>query len=130
MKKVLSIALLICLFGFVFMGCNKDEEDDNNNQITPPTINKALLYDKWWYPSDGSVISNVYYYSNGNYKQEYMSAQATGTWNWVNNSDTMFISSPTAGDWYQVFPVISDHAMSLKMDLDSWAKEYQFDDTP
>jgi hypothetical protein len=42
----------------------------------------------------------------------------------------MFISSPTAGDWYQVFTGISDHAMSFKMDLDNWAKEYQFDDTP
>jgi uncharacterized alpha/beta hydrolase family protein len=42
MKKVFLITLLISLFGFIFMGCNKDEDNTTNNQVIQPTVNKAL----------------------------------------------------------------------------------------
>jgi len=129
MKKLFIIVLSINFLAIFLIGCEKD--DDTSQQETPTsTINKALLYNKWWYPNDGSVISNVYYNSNGDYEQEYISVKVIGTWNWVNNSDTMFLSSIAAGDWYQVFTEISDDSMSFKMDIDNWAKKYQFDDTP
>lgn len=129
MKKYLLIILAIGFLGIILNGCKKDETPDPTPTVPTNTVNKALLYDKWWYPSDGSVISDMYYHSNGSYEQVYSTMQASGTWNWVNNTDTMFITSPQAGDWYQVFTEISDHSMSFKLSLDNWAKEYKYADT-
>lgn len=113
---------MLCL---MTLSCNKDEDTAEPE----PKLNKSQLYDKWWYPSDGAVISDMYFDANGDYSQEFLTLEANGTWNWVNGSDTMFITTDLAGSWYQVFTSIEKNSMAFKLSVNNYSTIYKYSDS-
>lgn len=77
MKKVFAM----CLLAFVLVNCG-----DKNDPEPAKTLNKSFLADKDWRTTGVSH----YFRSDGRY------GSATGTgfgsWNWMNNSDSLFIN--------------------------------------
>jgi hypothetical protein len=110
MKKnnLKSIVLIgLALAGMVITlsntGCKKKTDDPVDQ---PKTLNKALLNDKYWY-NQGNTLSH-YFGSNGKYYN------TVGTWQWLNNSDSMEIKY-TGGSrevWY--FEWSTEHEFSAK----------------
>ncbi len=78
MKKVL---LLFSFASFILAGCGSTGDDTPEPSST--TLNKELLYDKWWYNESNTIAH--YFNSDGRY------ADVVGTWEWVNGSDTIKI---------------------------------------
>ena len=92
-------AIAIILAFFAFTACKKSSTTSD----PPKTLTKSLLYNKTWY-NQGPTISN-YFNSNGKYG-------ASGTWNWLNNSDSMEIISGTREVWY--FDLSAAHEYSAR----------------
>jgi hypothetical protein len=106
MKKSLSkafIRALLPLFCLGIMACSKKKSDDSPAQ----SLNKGkLTNNKEWY-NQGSSIVHIFK-SNGVYTN-------TGTWKWVNNSDTMEIVTVSGG--YKTYWKMywnNDHEMSCQ----------------
>jgi hypothetical protein len=88
MKNMLSIALSWAAMTVLFAGiagCSKKSDSGDS----PKTLNKSsLTNNKEWY-NQGSSIVHIFK-SSGVYTN-------TGTWKWVNNSDTMEIVTVSGG---------------------------------
>lgn len=83
-NRLLTKIILIIIIGFT--SC-KDSTTTPDPEPTK-TLNKTTLLDKIWYNQGGSIKHE--FKTNGTYRFD-------GTWNWVNNSDTMEIVI-TSGD--------------------------------
>jgi hypothetical protein len=94
----LSIPLISVMAG----ACKKSDSDSNPAK----TLNKSTLTTKAWYNKGGSIIHD--FRANGYYSN-------TGTWKWVNNTDTLEIV-PTQGGakTYWVMYWNTDHEMSCQ----------------
>jgi hypothetical protein len=100
------------LSGFLILGfaltllnsaCKKKTDDPVDQ---PKTLNKAFLYDKYWY-NQGNTISHKFN-ANGTYS-------TIGTWKWLNNSDSMEVKITGSGSrlvWY--FEWSTEHEFSAK----------------
>jgi glutamine cyclotransferase len=85
----MKTTLLICTMAAIaFASCKKD---DATTTDPPKTLTKSHLYDKYWY-TKGNTISH-YFQSNGKYGANF----GIGTWQWLNNSDTLEIKYSSGG---------------------------------
>jgi hypothetical protein len=103
MNKKYSRTLLLCLLAtsLVFAACKKKEEEPAK------TLNKAIITNnKFWHNKGSSVVH--YFRSDGVYT-------SSGTWKWVNNSDTMEIlpTSQSAKSYWKFF-WSTDHEMQCQ----------------
>jgi hypothetical protein len=83
MKRIQQTILAFFLFSAIisFTACNDDEGPTTGGGETEEKVfNKELLYDKIWEDETGTIQHK--FDSDGTYNN-------IGTWNWVNNSDTM-----------------------------------------
>lgn len=78
MKKVFAM----CLLAFVLVNCG-----DKNDPEPAKTLNKSLLTDKDWRATGFSH----YFRSDGRYGSA--TGIGLGSWNWMNNSDSLFINN-------------------------------------
>jgi hypothetical protein len=88
MKKLIAITLV--MLSLALVNCK-----DNNTDDPEPTktLYKALLTNKYWKTTSGTVLSH-YFRSDGKYCLP-DGITEEGTWNWINNSDTMLIDEPS-----------------------------------
>jgi hypothetical protein len=86
-KKVVAISLVALTLALV--NC-KDKTDDTTEPAK--TLNKSLITNKYWKTTSGIVLSH-YFRSDGKYCLP-DGINVEGTWNWINNSDTMLIDEP------------------------------------
>lgn len=104
MKRIIYIFTLMLLGStMIFTSCGDKGTDDPE---PTKTLDKSKLYDKDWY-SQGSTITH-YFYSDGKYGN-------TGSWQWLNNADSMEIVPYAGGNielWY--FNYCIDNEMSCK----------------
>ncbi len=94
MKKLFAISLFVLTLALV--NCKDESTDDP----TPAkTLNKSLLTNKYW----SSGLFSHYFRSDGNYCGK-DGKIVIGTWNWVNNSDTLAVdySGITDDELWQV----------------------------
>jgi hypothetical protein len=87
-KKVVALSLVALTLALV--NC-KDKTDDTTEPAK--TLNKSLITNKYWKTTSGTVLSH-YFRSDGKYCLP-DGINVEGTWNWINNSDTMLIDEPT-----------------------------------
>jgi hypothetical protein len=108
-KKVLAISLVALTLALV--NC-KDKTDDTTEPAK--TLNKALITNKFWKTTSGTIISH-YLRSDGKYC---LSDGITedGTWNWINNSDTMLIDKPsTTGKTLWIAEYCTETELKMKV---------------
>jgi hypothetical protein len=80
MKKLFAISLFMLTLALV--NCKDESTDDP----TPAkTLNKSLLTDKYWV-CEG--VTDHYFRSDGKYCNPSGTVE-TGTWQWLNNSDSL-----------------------------------------
>jgi hypothetical protein len=76
-----TILLLTAAISITMFSCSKEE----TNTETPKTLDKSKLYDKKWYSKEiQGTRSTIHAKSDGTYS-------ISGSWKWINNSDTMEI---------------------------------------
>ncbi|MCB9262593.1 MAG: hypothetical protein H6607_09485 [Flavobacteriales bacterium] len=93
MKKTLILVASFALL--ILAGC---KDDPVTTDDTTPVLNKELLLNKYWINQSQTV--DHYFNSNGTYGLN----NGFGTWEWINNSDTMKIHfSGTGSDQIWVF---------------------------
>jgi hypothetical protein len=68
----------------ILSACSKEETTPSTNTPAVKALNKATLTPKKWYSEGSSVIHD--FKAGGAYN-------VSGSWSWVNNSDTMQIVS-------------------------------------
>lgn len=112
MKNLFRLAAYTFLLtGLVFAYSCKD--DTTQTEPEPEkTLNKALLYDKVWYAQDGQKHE---FKTGGVYR-------STGTWEWLNNSDSMAIKATSNSQtfkWY--FKYCTEHEMACTFGWDGKA---------
>lgn len=83
MKKII---LLICLMPLLNVGCGGD---DDTPQPTDNILNKELIYDKIWTNHEKNVTHQ--FKKGGEYGNK------VGTWEWVNQSDTVAVTITFSG---------------------------------
>lgn len=83
MKKGLIYLLAITMIAFAASSCKKSESESDVK-----TLNKGTLTTKPWYNKGGTIIHQ---FKPGGYYA------SSGSWKWVNNSDTMEIVSTNGG---------------------------------
>lgn len=83
MKKIF---LLICLIPLINIGCGGD---DDTPQPSNNVLNKELLYDKIW-TIESKKVSHQF-------KKDGEYGDKVGTWKWVNDSDTIAITTTFTG---------------------------------
>jgi|LauGreDrversion4_2_1035121.scaffolds.fasta_scaffold61926_2 hypothetical protein len=98
--KLLAVTAFVLLAGSM-VSCKKSSEDS-----AAKTLNKSTLTSKAWYNQGGSIIHD--FRGNNVYSN-------TGTWRWVNNSDTLEIV-PSAGGFktYWKMNWNTDHEMNCR----------------
>ena len=101
-----TLLLLTAALAITMYSCSKEEDTTE----TPKTLDKSKLYDKKWYSQEikgDYVIHHIK--SDGSYA-------FSGSWRWINNSDTMEII-PSDG-WAKekwVFHWSTDKEMSCSL---------------
>jgi hypothetical protein len=102
--KNFKIVLAAVSFLFVLHAC----KEKTTTEPTPAkTLNKALLYNKVWYAQSGHKHE---FKDNGVYKGP------GGTWQWMNNSDSMLIKPSefeTEKIWYFKYCTATEMACAL-----------------
>jgi PPE-repeat protein len=102
MKKSISLLLVVMATATFLFSCKKSDSDSDG----PKTLNKSTLTTKSWYNQGGTIIHQ---FKTGGYYAN------TGTWKWVNNSDTMEIVTVSGGfKTYWKFYWNTDHEMSCQ----------------
>lgn len=84
-KKLIAITLLA--LSFVLVNCK-----DNNDPEPAKTLNKSLITDKYWKATTTPL--DHYFRKDGMYTSQ-DGQIVIGTWQWLNNSDSMEIDIPT-----------------------------------
>lgn len=108
MKKIVSITLLALTLALV--NCkNKSTEDP-----TPKTLNKSLMVNKSWKGTIGTAEIMHYFRSDGKYCLP-DGVSEEGTWQWLNNSDSLEVVETTFGRsvWYVEY--CTDTEMKMKV---------------
>ena len=76
-----TLLLLTAALAITMYSCSKEETTTE----TPKTLDKTKIYDKKWYSKDIQGTRNtIHAKSDGTYS-------LSGSWKWINNSDTMEI---------------------------------------
>ena len=73
---------ILLMITCIFSACSKEETTTPPPAVVTKTLNKGTLTPKKWYSEGSSVIHD--FKANGAYN-------VSGSWSWVNNSDTMQI---------------------------------------
>ena len=98
---ILSVAVLLGS-ALLISSCKNNDEDPEPDK----TLVKEKLYDKSWHEKSKTVIHD--FHSNGKYS-------ISGSWQWLNNSDSMEIIPFNGGNaqiWY--FEWSTDTEMSCR----------------
>lgn len=110
MKKVLAITLLALTLALV--NC----KDNSTTDPTPKTLNKILMVNKYWKTTAAPILSH-YFRSDGKY---YLpdGISEEGTWQWLNNSDSLEVVETTFGRtvWYVEYCTDTELKMKGKGD--------------
>ena len=110
MKKVLAITLLALTLALV--NC----KDNSTTDPTPKTLNKILMVNKYWKTTAAPILSH-YFRSDGKYcLPDGISEE--GTWQWLNNSDSLEVVETTFGRtvWYVEYCTDTELKMKGKGD--------------
>jgi hypothetical protein len=73
---------ILLMLTCIFSACKKEETTTTTPAVVTKTLNKGTLTPKKWYSEGSSVIHD--FKANGVYN-------VSGSWSWVNSSDTMQI---------------------------------------
>ena len=110
MKKLLALTLVA--LSLILVNC-KDKTDDPEAE---KTLNKSLITNKYWKNPDGQFTN--YFRSDGKYCSPNGTTEL-GTWQWLNNSDSLEIDYDALPDriWYVKY--CTDTEMSAKLGKNS-----------
>lgn len=105
---------------------DKEEMGDSTGKIGDAA--KAKLYDKTWYPSSGVGGVNFTFKSNGEFIEN---KSLIGSWNWINNGDTMNITSWDNQKYKMLFDEIADKQIKWRSNLlgDNFKTQFTYKDT-
>jgi hypothetical protein len=113
--KLFAFAILLAGLSFSYSCKDKNSTDPDPDPVPAKTLKKELLYDKMWYPVSSGTSHK--FSKDGKY-----GSSGKGTWEWLNDSDSMLIKpSPAlpALIWY--FKYCTEHEMSCTQGWDAKA---------
>ena len=109
MKKLFAISLFMLTLALV--NCKDKSTDDP----TPAkTLNKSLFTNKHWNVVQGSNSISHYYRNDGNYCST-DGQLVLGTWQWLNNSDSLETVEPSFGRAVLYVEYCTDTEMKMKI---------------
>jgi hypothetical protein len=114
MKKLFAISLFMLTLALV--NCKDESTDDP----TPAkTLNKSLMVNKQWKTTIGSNVVRHYFRSDGKCCLPDGTTEL-GTWQWLNNSDSLEEVDATLGRtvWYVEY--CTDTEMKMKLSKSDW----------
>jgi hypothetical protein len=96
---------LIALTTLTFTACKDDGSDSGPNNSTGilSDATKKKLYDKTWYTGMGI---NFMFFTDGTFR---LNKSLDGTWEWLNQGDTMLVTNYDNRKYLNLFSTIGDH---------------------
>jgi hypothetical protein len=127
MNKLILVLLALVLFSF---GCKKNDATNpsGSNGDGYSDAQKAMLYDKIWYPTGPAGGVELQFLGGGVYRQ---ALSLNGTYKWQNGGDTMNIVSYNNARFNYIFDNIGSSEFTFRTDFagNNFETAYTYVDT-